>query len=88
VKIEQRINLKFLVKLKKKTLTECFQVLKEVYDDNIMPCTRVFEWHKRFTEKQEEVEDDERLGRPLASKTKGNVEKISEIVRKDRHLSI
>jgi hypothetical protein len=36
MKIEQCINLKFLVKLKKKTLTECFQLLKEVYNDNVM----------------------------------------------------
>jgi hypothetical protein len=37
IKIEQRINLKFLVELeKKKTPTECFQLLKEVYGDNVM----------------------------------------------------
>jgi hypothetical protein len=43
MKIEQRIDLKFLVKLKKKkTPTECFQLLKEVYGDNVMSCMRVF----------------------------------------------
>jgi hypothetical protein len=61
MEIEQRINLKF-VKLKK--LTECFQLLKEVYGDNLMSRTRVSEWHKRFMECQEEVEDDKRPGRP------------------------
>jgi hypothetical protein len=44
-----------------------------------MSCTQVFEWHKRFMEGREEVEDDERPGLP-SSKTKENVEKISEIV--------
>jgi hypothetical protein len=58
---------------------ECFQLLKEVYNDNVMSHTRVFEWHKWFREGQEEVED-ECLGLPSALKTKGNVEKIGEIV--------
>jgi hypothetical protein len=37
---------------------------------------QVFEWHKRFRKDCEEVEDDERPGRPSTSKTKENVEKI------------
>jgi transposase len=87
-KIEQHIILKFLVKLKKKKISECFQLLKEGYGDNVMSRARVSEWHKRFMEDREEVEDDERPGRPSTSKTEENVEKISEIVRKDRRLSI
>jgi hypothetical protein len=62
MKIEQRINLK----LKEKTTTECFKLLKEVYNDNVMSRTRVFEWHKRFMEGREELEDDERSGTPSA----------------------
>jgi hypothetical protein len=71
--------MKCLVKLKKQILTECFQLLKEVYGDNIMSLKQVFEWHKRFMEGREEVEDDESMGRPSASKTEENVEKIREI---------
>jgi hypothetical protein len=87
MKIEQFINLKFFMKLKN-TPTKGFQMLKEVYGDNVLSCTRVFEWQKRFMEGWEEVEDDERLGCHLASKTEENVEKISEIVRKDGRLRI
>jgi hypothetical protein len=79
MKIEQHINLKFLVKLKKK-ISECFQLVKEVYSDNVMSRTRVSERHKRFMEGREEVEDDELPGRPSASQTEENIEKISEIV--------
>ena len=58
-KIEQRVNMKFLVKVKKKTFPmECINLLKDVYADNLMPCSPVFEWHKRFSEGWEEVEDD------------------------------
>jgi hypothetical protein len=79
MKIEQHINLKFLVKLKKK-ISECFQLVKEVYGDNVMSRTRVSERHKRFMEGREEVEEHELPGRPSTSKSEENVEKISEIV--------
>jgi DNA-binding Lrp family transcriptional regulator len=37
-------------------------------------------------EGRDEVEENERPGRPSTSKTKENVEKISEIFQKDRRL--
>jgi hypothetical protein len=74
--------------MEKKLLTECVQMLKEVNGDNVMSHMRVFEWHKRFVEGQEEVEDNECPGHPSTSKTEEKVEKISEFVRKDWHLSI
>ena len=61
--IEQRINLKFLVRLGK-TPTETFNLLQEVYGDATMSRTRIFEWHKRFREGREDVEDDPKSGRP------------------------
>jgi hypothetical protein len=42
MKIEGSVNLKFLLKLNK-TPTECFQLLKDVYGDNVMTCMLVFE---------------------------------------------
>jgi hypothetical protein len=45
-KIEQRTNIKFLAKLKK-TTTETYQLLYEVYEDTLL-LARVFEWHRRF----------------------------------------
>ena len=65
-KIEQRINLKFLVKLGK-SATERFNLLTEVYGDSVLSRPRVFEWHKRFREGREEVEDNQRVGRPCWS---------------------
>jgi len=86
-KIKQRVNLKFLVKLKKSP-TECFKLLTEVYGEVTMSRTRVFEWHKRFSKGREEVDDDEHPGRPSTSKTDENIEKVNEIVRNGRQLSI
>ena len=47
--IEQRVNLKFLVKLKKSSPTEYIKFLKDVYGDNLMSHSHVSEWHKRFS---------------------------------------
>jgi hypothetical protein len=58
--IEQRVNIKFFVKLKK-TPTETFCVLREVYGKDALSKARVFAWHKRFSEGIEDVEDEEEL---------------------------
>ena len=44
-KSDQRVNIKFLVKLKK-SATEAFQLLTEVYSEDCMSRARMFEWHK------------------------------------------
>ena len=85
--IEQRINLKFLVRLGK-TPTETFNLLQQVYGDATMSRTRIFEWHKRFREGREDVEDDPRSGKPTTSRTNENVERVREKVRSDRRLTV
>ena len=36
---------------------ECIKLLKDVYGDNLMSRSRVFEWHKRFSVGREELEN-------------------------------
>ncbi|XP_022175304.1 putative uncharacterized protein FLJ37770 [Myzus persicae] len=71
IKIEQRVNIKFLVKLKK-TAAESFRMLCEVYGEECLSKARVFEWHKRFCSGRKDVEDDDRSGRPTTSSTNEN----------------
>ena len=85
--VEQRTNIKFCVKLGK-TATETFNMLLEVYGDSCMSRTRVFEWHKRFVDGRLSVEDDAKPGRPCSVKTDVNIEKVRELVRTDRRLTI
>ena len=85
--LEQRINIKFCVKLGK-TATETFNMLHEVYGDASMSRTRVFEWHKRFLEGREDVEDDLKSGRPSTAKTDANIERVRELVHRDRRFTI
>ena len=45
--MEQRVNLKFFVKVKKtlteRFITECFKLLNEVYDEDVVSRTQIFE---------------------------------------------
>jgi hypothetical protein len=47
VKVEECVNVKFLTKLGKST-TETYNLLMEVYGDECLSGTQVFEWFKRF----------------------------------------
>ncbi|EGI61189.1 FLJ37770-like protein [Acromyrmex echinatior] len=87
VTIEQRIVVKFHVKLGK-TATETYNLLKEMYGHECLSRARVFEWFKRFQDGREDVEDDSRPGCPSTSKTDDNIETIDNLVRSDRRLSI
>ena len=84
---EQRINVKFLVRLGK-TPSDALGMLHEVYGDETMSRSRVFEWHKRFKEGREGVEDDSWSGRPSTSRTADNVERMKQMVHGDRRLTV
>jgi len=77
---EQRSNLKFPAKLGK-TPSGSFAMLQQVYGEETMSGTRACEWHKRFKDGQEEVEDDPRSGRPSTSRTADNIERVKQMVR-------
>jgi len=53
-----------------------------------MSRTRLFEWHRRFKEGREEVEDDQRSVKPSTSRTQENVQHVREKVQSDRRLTI
>ena len=85
--VEQRINLKFLVRLGN-TPIEALTLLHEVYGDDMMSRTRLLKWHTRFKEEREEVEDDHRSRRPSTSRTDKNVERVRQNVWSDRRLTV
>ncbi|UYV78328.1 hypothetical protein LAZ67_16000997 [Cordylochernes scorpioides] len=49
---------------------------------------RVFEWYKRFKEGREEIADNERSGRPSTSTMTEKVDKVLELVREDRRITV
>ena len=82
-KSEQRANIKLLFKLEI-SATENVQLLTEAYGEDCVSRARVFQWHKRFLEGRESVKDDDRPGRPRTAVTEDNIEKVRDVIRKDR----
>lgn len=72
----------------KQRTNQALEMLKQVCGANATSRTRVFERHKRFKEGREEVEDDSRYGRPSKNRTEVNVERVKQIVRGDRRLTV
>ena len=52
-----------------------------------MSRTRLFEWHRRFKERREEVEDDHMSGKPSTSRTDKNAERVRQKVQSERRLT-
>ena len=71
-----------------KTPTEALKLLQEVNGDDTMSRTCLFEWHRRFKEGREEVEDDYRSGRASTSRTDQNVEQVRQKVPSDCRLTV
>jgi len=87
LELEQRTNIKFLVKLGKSG-NEIREILMQIYRDNAMKKTAVYRWVKRFSEGRESITDEERPGRPATSRTEENIAKIRQIVRENRRVTV
>jgi hypothetical protein len=83
----ERANIKFSFKAGK-TATETFQLIKQAYGDNVLSCTRVFEWFSRFRGGRENLEDDELSGRPTAVRTPDMIETVRELISTDRQMTL
>ena len=75
LELEQRTNIKFLVKLGKSG-NEIREMLMQVYGNNAMKKTAFYKRVKRFSQGREAVSDEERSGRPATIKTEENIANI------------
>jgi len=87
VRLEQRVNIKFCVKLGK-TATETLQILRHAYGDEALSRARVFGWHRRFILGRVSVEDDTRSGRLSSSRNEDNVVRIRDMIREGRTVAV
>ena len=85
--LEQRYAMKFCFKLGK-TGSETHEMIKSAYGDDAMGRPGVFEWHKLFLERREQVEDDQRSARPSTSKSDENLVKVKNLLSSDRRLRV
>ena len=84
--IEQRYAIKFCVHLQKSP-TETFNLLQEAYPTDHLFKTQAFEWHKRFREGRETVENEEGVGRHNTSINEENVIAIENLLNENPRLS-
>jgi hypothetical protein len=87
VKIEQRVSIKFCVKLSK-SATKTSEMLREAFGEHSLSQTEVFEKHSRFKAGRVSVQKSESSGRRSTIKTTENFEKIRERIHKDRRRTI
>ncbi|XP_023311966.1 putative uncharacterized protein FLJ37770 [Anoplophora glabripennis] len=85
--VEQRIAIKFCVKLGK-TAAETIPMIKAAYKEDALSDRQVFRWHKAFLEGRETVDDEVRAGRPSTSTTDDNVTRVRQLLNTDRRLSV
>jgi len=84
---EQRIKMKFCFKLQK-SVKETHEKLKLAYGDAAVTTKTVYKWFERFRNGCESAEEEEISGRLSTSKTQENVERVSEMIRSNRPLTI
>lgn len=84
---EQRANIKFMCRLGK-SASETLLALQTVYGDDSLKKTAVYEWFSRFKDGQESLEDESRSGRPSTSRNEGMVERVKQLIRADRRMTI
>jgi len=68
--------------------TKTLAKLQQIYGDAALSRAQVFKWFKTFSEGWESVEDESRSGRPSTSRNDENVERIRDLVRSDRRLTV
>ncbi|UYV72492.1 hypothetical protein LAZ67_9003387 [Cordylochernes scorpioides] len=67
---------------------ETFQMLQKAFKDDCISRSQSGKWHKVFKEGREEVADEPCSGRPTTARTDENVDRVLEVLRTDRRLSI
>jgi len=87
MKLEQRANIKFCVKLGESGV-ETFEMIRCAYGNEGTSRVRCFEWHAHFRRGRTSLEDNERSGRPSTSSTPKSVKTIRRLVHEDHRRTI
>jgi len=85
--LEQRYAIKFCAKLGKSG-SETLQLLRTAYGDAVFSSAQVFRWHKALKDGRESVEEQQRAGRPSASRTENNMTRVNAVLDRDLRLNV
>ncbi|KAJ8937593.1 hypothetical protein NQ318_003172 [Aromia moschata] len=63
-------------------------MLKKAFGVDCLSDRQIFWWHKAFAEGREDVNDENRAGRPSTSISDDNVKRVRDLLNTDRRLSV
>jgi hypothetical protein len=66
--------------------SETLALITMTYGEYAMKKFSVYEWHRRFKERREDVQDDPRSGQPKPHRIDANVDRVRTLVRSDGRL--
>ncbi|UYV62166.1 hypothetical protein LAZ67_1008078 [Cordylochernes scorpioides] len=86
-KIDQRTFIKFCVKNEIKC-ADAFRMLTVAYGEATLDRSNVYRWYKMFSEGREDVNDEERAGRPSTSTTDEKINEVEKIILANRRITV
>ncbi|KAJ8933424.1 hypothetical protein NQ318_015588 [Aromia moschata] len=78
---------KFLWKLEK-SAAETIPMLKKAFDVDCLSDRHIFRWHKALRRRSEDVNDENRAGRPSTSSSNDNVKRVRDLLNTNRRLGV
>ncbi|UYV63421.1 hypothetical protein LAZ67_2004019 [Cordylochernes scorpioides] len=86
-KMDQRTCIKFCVKNEIKC-ADAFRMLTVAYGEATLDRSNVYRWYKMFSEGREDVNDEERAGRPSTSTTDEKINEVEKMILANRRITI
>ncbi|UYV67946.1 hypothetical protein LAZ67_5002570 [Cordylochernes scorpioides] len=86
-KMDQRTCIKFCVKNEIKC-ADAFRMLTVAYGEATLDRSNVYRWYKMFSEGREDVNDEERAGRPSTSTTDEKINEVVKMILANRRITV
>ncbi|UYV62235.1 hypothetical protein LAZ67_1008329 [Cordylochernes scorpioides] len=86
-KMDQRTCIKFCVKNEIKC-ADAFRMLTVAYGEATLDRSNVYWWYKMFSEGREDVNDEERAGRPSTSTTDEKINEVEKMILANRRITV
>ncbi|UYV62855.1 hypothetical protein LAZ67_2002161 [Cordylochernes scorpioides] len=86
-KMVQRTCIKFCVKNEIKC-ADAFRMLTVAYGEATLDRSNVYQWYKMFSEGREDVNDEERAGRPSTSTTDEKINEVEKMILANRQITV
>ncbi|UYV82536.1 hypothetical protein LAZ67_21002715 [Cordylochernes scorpioides] len=86
-KMDQRTCIKFYMKNEIKC-ADAFRMLTVAYGEATLDRSNVYRWYRMFSEGREDVNDEERAGRPSTSTTDEKINEVKKMILANRRITV